>query len=84
MPEDVQEKPTPGAKTLVLLKGHHSTVVHGIGPNELQHELDDYRTLAAQQGTSRFFYLQNAGPRPEMANSVCVDPEAVVALIRVA
>lgn len=72
MPEETS------VKTLVLLKGHHSTLVRGIAPHELHQEIEE-----ARLNKTPFYFLQDAGVHPECSNGVCIDPESVVALVRV-
>jgi hypothetical protein len=78
MPESMPEKAIPTVRTLVQLLGGHTTVVRGIAPPELHVEIEEARI-----SKTPFYFLQDAWAHPERANGVCIDPSAVVALIRI-
>jgi hypothetical protein len=78
MPTEQAEYAVPTVKTLVMLDGGHSTLLKGCAPVDVEHLLAG----AIDEGT-RFVYLQHHDGYGGHANSVCVDPRRVVALVRV-
>jgi hypothetical protein len=72
--------PARGVMTKILLRGGHSTTIHGKTPSDLHDELEDARHELDKGG---FYFLHHHEDYEAEPNGVAIDPRAVIGLIRI-